>query len=266
LGTVREYIYLPETEIAPTRDARTRVDRPLAVVNAVNTAAPVTWTVHVDHLNRPVRMTDAAKAAVWDAVWLPWGGVHSITGTATLDARFPGQWFQLETGLHYNWHRSYDPTIGRYTQPDPLGFVDGPSVYGYAVAAPQQAVDPKGLAAQACILSPAMCAAAAASAANMAINACRAAAAIVVAKAKPKECPPCVPPVGTQCYMKHVNQRRGHMDWETHYHTFRREQIPAGERACECVWKKNNGTKGTHELPPAGMAECSTYPDPPIYK
>jgi RHS repeat-associated protein len=155
---VREYIYLPETEIAPTRDARTRVDRPLAVVNAVNTATPATWTVHVDHLNRPVRMTDAAKAAVWDAVWLPWGGVHSITGTATLDARLPGQWFQLETGLHYNWHRQYDPTEGRYTQPDPLGFVDGPSVFAYARGAPQGLVDPDGRAVvQLCFLNPAAC-------------------------------------------------------------------------------------------------------------
>jgi RHS repeat-associated protein len=30
---------------------------------------------------------------------------------------------QLEAGLHYNWHRHYDPSLGRYTQPDPLGFV-----------------------------------------------------------------------------------------------------------------------------------------------
>ncbi len=82
-GTFREYIWLPEAEIAPTRaDAgghpkrdqeasRTNVDRPLAVVDAVNTASPVTSYVHVDHLQRPIRMTSAAKATVWDAVWLP---------------------------------------------------------------------------------------------------------------------------------------------------------------------------------------------------
>jgi RHS repeat-associated protein len=43
--------------------------------------------------------------------------------SATMDLRFPGQLFQLETGLHYNWHRHYDPKTGRYLQPDPLGFV-----------------------------------------------------------------------------------------------------------------------------------------------
>jgi RHS repeat-associated protein len=61
------------------------------------------------------------------------------------DTRFPGQWFQLESGLHYNWHRHYDPTLGRYTQPDPLGFVDGPSVYAYAGGQPTKHVDVEGL-------------------------------------------------------------------------------------------------------------------------
>jgi RHS repeat-associated protein len=145
-GTTREYIYLYEAEISPTMDSRTVVDRPLAVVSAVNTASPATYWVSVDHLNRPVKMTTATKASVWDAIWQPWGGAHSliVTGTAVFDARFPGQWFQTETGLHYNWHRSYDPTLGRYTQPDPLGFVDGPSVYGYAGGSPLRWVDRDG--------------------------------------------------------------------------------------------------------------------------
>ena len=59
---------------------------------------------------------------VWQATWLPFGAASSITGSASLDARFPGQWFQIETGLNYNWHCHYDPAIGRYTQPDPMGF------------------------------------------------------------------------------------------------------------------------------------------------
>ena len=89
-------------------------------------------------------MTDGSKAAVWSAVWSPWGAAQSITGSATLNARFPGQWFQVEAGLHYNWHRHYDPTLVRYTQPDPLGFVDGPSVYGYVRGGPLTYVDPDG--------------------------------------------------------------------------------------------------------------------------
>jgi RHS repeat-associated protein len=89
-------------------------------------------------------MTDAAKAVVWSAVYSPFGGAYTITGSETLNARFPGQWFQLEAGLHYNWHRHYDPSLGRYTQPDPLGFVDGPGVFAYARSAPHRYVDKDG--------------------------------------------------------------------------------------------------------------------------
>ena len=47
--------------------------------------------------------------------------------------------------MHYNWYRHYDPTIGRFTQPDPLGFVDGPSVYAYGRSSPARFVDFDGL-------------------------------------------------------------------------------------------------------------------------
>jgi RHS repeat-associated protein len=110
----------------------------------VNTT-PVTYQVHTDHLGRPIRMTDAAKATVWQATWKPWGEAQSITGTAANNLRFPGQYFQIETGLAYNWHRHYDPVTGRYTQPDPLRFVDGPRIYHYAMASPFMRIDRNGL-------------------------------------------------------------------------------------------------------------------------
>ena len=72
-------------------------------------------------------MTDAAKNVVWKALYEPFGAVSSITGAAANAMRFPGQWFQLEAGLHYNWWRHYDPTLGRYTQVDPLGLSQGPT-------------------------------------------------------------------------------------------------------------------------------------------
>jgi RHS repeat-associated protein len=53
--------------------------------------------------------------------------------------------FQIEDGLSYNWHRTYDPALGRYSQADPLGFVDGPNVFGYAQSSPAMKVDPRGL-------------------------------------------------------------------------------------------------------------------------
>jgi RHS repeat-associated protein len=56
--------------------------------------------------------------------------------------------FQAESGLHYNWFRQYDPTIGRYTQPDPLGLEAGISRYAYVTNNPLQQSDPRGLASQ----------------------------------------------------------------------------------------------------------------------
>jgi RHS repeat-associated protein len=80
---------------------------------------------------------------VWSATHHPFGGVHVSTGTLPAN-RFPGQWFQSESGLHQNWMRDYDPTTGRYLQADPLGLVDGASVYGYARQSPQMWTDPRG--------------------------------------------------------------------------------------------------------------------------
>lgn len=132
--TLREYVWLD--------------DLPVAVLDATRDPAnPVLLFVHADHLARPVAMTDADGAVVWQASYDPFGAVKAITGPASLDLRFPGQWFQLETGLHYNWHRHYDPSTGRYTTPDPLGFVDGPSVYAYVNSDPLQKVDASGLLA-----------------------------------------------------------------------------------------------------------------------
>ncbi len=102
--------------------------------------------VRSDHIGRPVFATNASGTKVWTASYLPFGGVRTTTGTP-MTARFPGQWFQSESGLHQNWMRDYDPTTGRYLQADPLGLVDGASVYGYAGQNPGQLMDPRGLAA-----------------------------------------------------------------------------------------------------------------------
>jgi RHS repeat-associated protein len=144
-ATVREYIWMAansnEPEPATGLDP---VDLPLAVVDDIATT-PVLLVVHTDHLGRPIRMTDATKVTVWQASYKPWGEPLSISGTRALNLRFPGQYFQIETTLAYNWHRHYDMVTGRYTQPDPLGFVDGPSIYAYAGNNPWVRTDPKGL-------------------------------------------------------------------------------------------------------------------------
>jgi RHS repeat-associated protein len=99
--------------------------------------------VRTDHIGRPVFATNSAGVKVWSASYLPFGGVHVSTGSPP-NARFPGQWFQSESGLHQNWMRDYDPTTGRYLQADPLGLVAGMNVYGYANQSPMMYLDPNG--------------------------------------------------------------------------------------------------------------------------
>lgn len=101
------------------------------------------YLVRTDHIGRPVFATDMSGAKVWEASYLPFGGVYVSSG-ANSDLRFPGQWFQSEAGLHQNWMRDYDPTTGRYMQADPLGLVDGASVYGYVLQNPGRYIDPRG--------------------------------------------------------------------------------------------------------------------------
>ena len=104
-----------------------------------------------DHLGTPQMMTDSSAIVVWQADYDPFGkatvnddpdgnGVH-----ITNNIRFPGQYYDTETGLHYNYHRYYDPGIGRYLSPDPIGEEAGINLYTYVMNNPIQLVDPMGL-------------------------------------------------------------------------------------------------------------------------
>jgi RHS repeat-associated protein len=64
-------------------------------------------------------MTDQAAAVVWAADYLPFGEVDVTVGTVENNLRFAGQYYDSETGLHYNYHRYYDPKLGRYLRADP---------------------------------------------------------------------------------------------------------------------------------------------------
>jgi RHS repeat-associated protein len=96
----------------------------------------VHYAVHADHLNTPRRLTDGAKAVKWQ--W-PYSGFGEIgaratpaAGQATLNysLRYPGQ-IDDGNGLFYNWHRFYDPRVGRYTKADPIGLDGGWNRFGY---------------------------------------------------------------------------------------------------------------------------------------
>ncbi|OYU69721.1 MAG: hypothetical protein CFE28_06720 [Alphaproteobacteria bacterium PA2] len=92
-------------------------------------------------------MTDAAKAKVWDAYVEPYGQAKVFgTPSAGLDIRLPGQFLEAESGgLHQNWFRNYDPTLGRYIEADPLGIDAGQNPYAYVDGRPTEYSDPEGL-------------------------------------------------------------------------------------------------------------------------
>jgi RHS repeat-associated protein len=112
------------------------------------------YYVYPDHLGTPRAITNAANQTVW--YWNydePFGKTAanenpSGTGTFAYNLRFPGQYFDSETGLHYNWHRDYDPEIGKYAQSDPIGLGGGLNTYSYVEGNPLRYTDPRGLTLQ----------------------------------------------------------------------------------------------------------------------
>ena len=100
--------------------------------------------VHVNQLGAPVIVTNAGRRPVWRATYEPFGKAALTNPALTLNVRLPGQYLDTETGLHYNYFRDYDPSLGRYLQSDPIGLAGGMSTYAYAANNPINSVDPTG--------------------------------------------------------------------------------------------------------------------------
>jgi RHS repeat-associated protein len=107
--------------------------------------------VTADQLGTPRAVTDGTGTVIWS--WAYQGnpfGEQQPTSLAgyVLNLRYPGQYYDAETGTNYNMFRTYDPATGRYLQSDPIGLAGGISTFGYVGGNPLRSIDPLGLCDQ----------------------------------------------------------------------------------------------------------------------
>ena len=128
------------------------------------------YAIQSDHLNTPRRLVQSDGQVAWQWAYSAFGdeqptvasnrfantALNQSFGTTavpvvTFNLRYPGQYFDQESGLHYNYHRSYSATIGRYTQADPIDLDGGWNRFNYAESNPLEFTDPLGLATAICV-------------------------------------------------------------------------------------------------------------------
>jgi RHS repeat-associated protein len=126
-------------------------DTPIAVIRPATPSGFTVFYIWSDHLNTPRLISDTSNQSRWE--WQhndPFGNNAPNENPASLGAfnynlRFPGQYFDSETGKHYNYFRDYDASLGRYIESDPLGVRVGLNTYGYVTGRPLSRDDRLGL-------------------------------------------------------------------------------------------------------------------------
>jgi len=123
---------------------------PIAVTVGTAPGAATAYFIHTDQLNTPRAITDGSGNLVWQWDSDPFGketpNERPSGQTAfTFNPRFPGQQFDRESNLHYNYFRDYDPQSGRYVQSDPIGLNGGVNTYAYVNGNPNSYTDSFGL-------------------------------------------------------------------------------------------------------------------------
>ena len=101
--------------------------------------------LHTDHLGTPILATDKLGTTAWTAVAEAFGATGVLQGSSiAMNLRFPGQYWDGETGNHYNFRRDYGAIIGRYLESDPRGFLGGLNLFAYVLNSPRTFIDPEG--------------------------------------------------------------------------------------------------------------------------
>lgn len=109
--------------------------------NGLNGANAEYHYLHTDHLG-----TTKEGTTSWKAVSEAFGAAGTLPESSIeMNLRLPGQYFDKETGNHYNFNRDYRPNLGRYVQSDPIGLLGGANLFSYAINAPTYATDSHGL-------------------------------------------------------------------------------------------------------------------------
>lgn len=150
VNTKQEYLWVDNTPVAMltiTGDALHADDTLFA--NGFEPDASLTSTVtyiHSDQLDSPRAVTSTSGTTQWSWPWQsnPFGET-APTGAMTLNLRYPGQYYDQETGLNYNYFRDYEPQTGRYIESDPIGLAGGINTYTYVDENPFDGIDPTGL-------------------------------------------------------------------------------------------------------------------------
>lgn len=149
----KQYVYLP-TAAGPM---------PIVVMTDESR-----YALMADHLNTPRRATNPGGDLRWQWGYSAFGDeqptvadrrfnkVAALESDLNINLRYPGQYFDVESNLHYNGFRTYNPTVGRYTQGDPIGLDGGWNRFGYVDLNPLSYVDPEGLQAITLPLGPAL--------------------------------------------------------------------------------------------------------------
>ncbi|MCF5481100.1 RHS repeat-associated core domain-containing protein, partial [Pseudomonas syringae] len=138
-GHTTEFLWQGERLIAESADNRYRTYiyepgtfRPLAMLDGEGPLKATPFYYQLDHLGTPQELTDYSGEIMWSAKYRAYGNLATLD-IAEIDnpLRFQGQYFDAETGLHYNRHRYYNPGTGRFLTPDPIKLAGGLNNYQY---------------------------------------------------------------------------------------------------------------------------------------
>lgn len=138
-----------DTNGQPIQETAWLGDTPVTVVKPNPTKVTKTdvFNIYTDHLNAPRVIVNQQGAVVWSWESNPFGTGQPVSNTGFVyNLRFPGQYFDNETGLVHNGFRDYNPQTGRYIQSDPIGLAGGVNSFSYVMANPINAFDIFGLA------------------------------------------------------------------------------------------------------------------------